>query len=204
MDRKAIETSYAYDQLRRQHFNGGYFSDTVRAAAEKLKDLSDEDKLQLFTDTFNSVFDTAMLLAESSHFIEDAFDDDDGIDLRAKGLGIIVIDIIDIDEREASSNDLQPFKAIKVRAASFDPVASTRLEYDHNQDDPQGLFTNSQSLVALEVEPESFGQHVFANRDGSFDPGEYEKRDLDIEIVRLLDMKETLDVVCETLGIQPE
>jgi hypothetical protein len=192
MDREAIATSVQYQELAEQHFSGGYFSEAVLAQGEQLKELSEEEKRAFFKDTFNEVYESALLVHIHPRFNQTP---DDEIDLSSEGLGLIRVETTTCSEEEANAEGGKAYNGVLVHAQAFNPTPETRSEWINAPGDELGLYTKGPTMVTEDHEPKGWGEHIFAGLDGS----STEEYELDSEIMRLLDAKETLDIVHEVL-----
>lgn len=198
MDLDAITTSVKYELLREQHFNGGYFSDDVREEAQRLNELNTEEKKILFRDTFNALWEQAIALKSKGTTIPGYFPKRTMFDLTEHHLGEIGLDLSSADETEAAAEDISAYKGIDVWVESFNPVPRRHEEYINAPGDELGLETGGPTMVKDDQEPRGWGDGIYANFDGSF-PAEHTDT-LDYEIMRLLDAKETLDIIAQKLS----
>jgi len=197
MDKEAIATSIEYQRLSEQHFHGGYFSEEVRRLGERFKEFTEEEKRAFFQETFNNVFEDAKRLQAHPGFNPST--EGKAIDLSSEGLGTVTIDLTVCDEEEARSEEITPYKGILVFPHVFNPTPAKHSEWINAPGDELGLYTAGPTMVQDDKEPKGFGEHIFAGLDGSFQEDE---GDIDYEVMRLLDAKETLDLVQEALGMQ--
>jgi hypothetical protein len=185
MDKEAIATSKNYKDIEQAHFNGGYFSEEVREEVERLKDRSEEDKRAVFKKAFNETYTLAVYIKGHPLF---SLPNDN---ITLEGLGTIWVDV---REEEKNEDVEEAYKGILVRPESFDPTPRKQEEWPVTEGDPLGLEAQS-TIVSLDHEPKGWHEHVFADLEGNLDA----EADVDYELFRLLDMRETLQVVMDTL-----
>jgi hypothetical protein len=185
---------YRYQELSEQHFNGGYFSDAVREQGERFKALSEEEQRAFFADTFNTAYAATQQVRAHSNFKGEA------IDLSEYGLGIVTVDAID----EPADEEDPAYKGLLVRSEAFGPTPVRRSVWINHPSDPLGLETAGPTMIQVDQEPANWGETICANPDGSFHDTSnfFGDLDIDTEIMRLLDAKETLDVITDVLGLQ--
>lgn len=193
MDKESIQIGAAYKQLEAQHFSGGYFSEPVQAEVERFQQLSDEERQAFFADTFNATYSLAVAIRTHYRFSEETGE----INLSDEGLGTVGIDLAYCSSEEAELDDVSPYKGILVTTV-FDPVPRKGSEWINAPGDDLGLETHGPTLVTYDGAPRAWGEHVFAGLDGKLDETDY---DIDQEVLRLLDVRETLEVIRETLGM---
>jgi len=174
--------------MAKEHFNGGYFSESVRAEAERVRQLPDEEKRAFFADVFNETHTFAERLQANPRFNSER----SGIELSAEGLGFIGIDLTYCSAEEAAAEDTNPYRGILVTVDSFSPTPRTKSEWVNAPGDELGLETHSPTMVTLDHEIPHWEEHVFADLDGMLDETQY---DIDQELLRLLDARETLRVL---------
>lgn len=194
MDKESIRVGAAYKELEVQHFNGGYFSEPVKAEVERFQQLSDEEKRAFFADTFNATYSLAVTISAHYRFNEQTGE----IDLGKEGLGVLGIELAYCSPEEAELEDISPYKGVLVTTA-FDPVPRKGTEWINAPGDELGLETHGPTMVTLDKSPRGWDEHVFSGLDGRLKEEDY---DIEQEIFRLLDTRETLEVAREALGIQ--
>lgn len=193
MDKEAIQTSVLYQELSRQHFNGGYFSDAVREQGEKFKTLGEAEKRAFFADTFNTIYETAQQVQAHPKFSGET------IDLTEQGLGTITISL----ENYSADEEGPAYKGVKVESDAFEPTPVQEEAWIDHPSDPLGLKTTGPTMVQRDQEPDGWDEHINASPNGNFhDNTDYfGDIDIDTETMRLLDAKETLDIVTNTLSL---
>lgn len=194
MDRESIKVAETYRQMSEQHFNGGYFSDAVRAEGERISQLDEKEKHELFSRCFNSAYYLAEHLQGRYEFNKETA----VIDLSAEGLGVVVVSLHYFSEEEAKQENTYPNKGIMVRTA-FEPTPEREEKYINALGDDLGLETSGPTMVTVDHAPRGWEEHIYANLDGSF-PTEDHPYNIDDEILRLLDAQETLNIAWYTLN----
>lgn len=194
MDQKSIKAAETYRQMQEQHFNGGYFSEAVRAEGERISKLTEEEKHELFSHHFNVVYYLAEHLQGRPEFDKETAT----IDLSSEGLGEVVVSLYYFSEEEAKQEDAHPTKGIMVRTA-FEPTPEREEKYINAPGDDLGLETAGPTMVTTDQAPAGWEEHIYADLDGSF-PTEDHPHNIDSELLRLLDAEETLNIVWHTLN----
>lgn len=176
MDNEALKTAKAYKQMEEQHFNGGYFSDAVKADTEKALQLNEEEKRAFFTDTFNKTCELAREIQQNPAFQVKTIREDGTtqgtLDL-GDDIGVIHVDV-DVHPAEERDENVT-VTGVVAYSESFDPTPGRDDEVPRFWDEP-----------------------VWVEEDGSLAHENIES--LDESIPRLLDMRETLEVAREQLA----
>lgn len=182
MDKEGLGTVASFNVIAAEHFTDGYFSPTVRAAAEELYKKSEAERQAAFIDLFEDVFAKAEAVQAHERFTGTLGNESDGeIDLTEQGLSVINIRTSTFDNEEAANEGGSPYRAVLVQ--------------------PEMSYLGSDDLQ--QYEPRDWQDAVHANLDGSHQPHDFVKGyrgTLNRELLRLLEMQETLDVVIEALA----
>lgn len=192
MDKESIKVSTAYEEMTEQHFNGGYFSDATKKIAEQFQ--SDEEKRAAFIPAFRGAYELAERLQDHPAFDKDTAT----IDLSNEGLGIVGVSVSYCSEEEAKEEGVHAFKGIEV-ATAFNPTPHRRSEWIDAPGDDLGLETMGPTMVTVDQAPDGWEEHIYANLDNTF-PTEDHPRQINLELLRILDALETLELVRDTLN----
>lgn len=187
MDKETLKTTYNYNQIWEQHFNGGYFSEEVKKSFEAIQGQSDEEKREYYAQQFNEAFSLAEAL--KSHVGADS------IDLSEQGLGVIDFGTLVEDFNEAE--DTIGYRGVYARSTSFDPQIEGSLVYTN----PDSLEDNSQHIATAGKHPKLWEWSegwLYLEDSGRVDD-ESCPDGIDNTILWLLDTKETLEVAAQTL-----
>lgn len=195
MDNEALKTANDYKKLEEQHFNGGYFSEAVKADTEKAMQLNETEKNAFFTDTFKKTRELAREIQQDPAFKVESSREDGSvsgtIDLGGD-IGVIGIEINELNPEDTGDNTAT--SGVLVYSESFDPTPRKEMEWQYaGQSDING----EQVQVTKDIDPQNWQEPVWAHTDGTFN---HEDENLDETIPRLLDMRETLEVAREQLA----
>ena len=185
MDLNSMEASFVVAEMEKQHFNGGFLSEEVKAKFANIKDLETEQKQKLYADSFNYAYNLATELTSNEKY------KDGELDLSSKGVGKISISFHTMSkeglEGEGYENPVG-YRMLSVRVDSFDPQSEAYTAYD-----PEDMLGDGSPYTAYRHQHPKFwddGSNIALNDDGEQAD---DFLDLDTLIMLALDNIETLE-----------